>query len=300
MKCSILGGDGNILCQVPAIREGMRELGHMHTSDILSVDNSFIFVGNPPYEKYLDIAREKTKKTIFNVLDIPFHVQEISTILGNFSKQLPLADRVTTISKSVQSQLKDLLKIESEVIYYPMKPVNATGEKKYPFKVALIGRIADPNKRAASSIKALISAGYKEEDIVIIGPEYLGYGNRLGTVVDSVLNDIYNSVDFVMMLSKNEGIGLPAIEAACCGAIPIVAPDLSTFDEFWVQSPLGLHYQSLTSIEKVASLINAINKDEKWKSDIKTDLIGYSELYFRPKFSKKEVAKKIIEVYHTI
>jgi glycosyltransferase involved in cell wall biosynthesis len=301
MKCSILGGDGNILCQVPAIREGFAELGYKHIDYYWDNDTSFIFVGNPPYDNLLELARKKEKKIIFNVLDLPFHVKEIDEIINKHKKLLPLASKVTTISKSVQSQLKEYCGIDSDVIYYPMKDVKYTGTKKYNnYKVAIVGRALDPNKRSAAAIKSLIMAGYKEDDIVIVGGENIGYGNYLGVVTDSYLNDIYNSVDYVMFLSKNEGIGLPPIEAATCGAIPIIAPDLTTFDEFWAQSPLGLHYQYLTSIDRISNLIKDINSNEKWKNEIKQDLIGYSELYFKNKFNKKEVAKRIIDVYHSI
>jgi glycosyltransferase involved in cell wall biosynthesis len=301
MKVSILGSDSTALCQINSIREGMGEYGHMHTYDVDHPDTSFVFIGNPPYDKYLDLARKKNKKVIFNVLDICFHCSEINDIIKDFKENLPLASKVTTISHTVKRQLKEFCDIDSEVIYYPMKNVRFTGEKKYPkFKAALVGRVADPNKRAGFAINALLKAGYKEDEIAIVGPEYFGFGNRCGIVSENVLNDIYNSVDYVFMPSKTEGIGLSAIEAALCGAIPIVLPDLSTFNEFWIQSPLGLHYQQINSIESAASLIQAIDSDIKWKNEIKQDLIGYGELFFRQKFDKKQVAKRILDIYHSI
>lgn len=301
MRPSILGADGNILCQVNPIREGFAALGHNHIADMRHPDTDFVFVGNPPFDDYLDLAKSREKKVIFNVLDIPWHVVEINDVIKKLSEQLPLANRVTAISKAVQADLKNACGIDSEVIYYPMKPVKFTGEKKYPqFKVAMVGRLLDPNKYASVAISALIRCGFDEKDVAIIGPEYVGWGTRMGLINDEVLNDIYNSVDYVIMLDKNAGIGLPAIEAACCGAIPIVAAHLATFDEFWVQSPLGLHYQKIRNASELTKLIQSIESDKKWKQEIKTDLLGYSELYFRPKFDKVNVAKRIIEVYQSI
>ena len=301
MKVSILGADGNILCQVNALRDGFAKLGHEHTPDMYDSDTSFVFVGNPPFDKYEQLLRASNKKTILNVLDIPWHVPEVDEFLKNLKHWLPLAHRVTTISKTVQADLKKALDIDSHVIYYPMKPVFHSGIKKHPqFKVAMVGRLLDKNKFGSLAALALINAGFKEEEVAIIGPEYFGWGTRLGEITDSELNDIYNSVDYVIMLDKVAGIGLPAIEAACCGAIPIVAWHLATLDEFWIQSPLGLHYQQIKTTNDITKLILAIEGNQKWKQEIKQDLLGYSKMYFYPKFDAKNVANRILEVYHTI
>lgn len=301
MKVSILGSDGNILCQINSIREGFAALGHSHIHDMRHKDSAFTFVGNPPFDDYLELAQSRDKKIIFNVLDIPWHVPEVGELIEKLKINLKLANKVTTISKAVQKDIEKSCGIYADVIYYPMKDVKFTGKKKYPqFKVAMIGRLLDKNKYAATAINALVACGFEEKDVAIVGPEYLGWGTRLGLVSDEMLSDIYNSVDYVVMLDKVAGIGLPAIEAACCGAIPIIAAHLSTLDEFWSQSPLGLHYQKCTNPSELIKLIKSIESDKKWKEEIKTDILGYSQLYFKPKFDKIEVAKKIIDVYHSI
>lgn len=299
MRASIMGSDGNRLCQIPALRDGFADLGHEHTPAFTHPDTAFVFVGNPPFDSYLAATREK--KVIFNVLDCPTWVPEWPAIQEAYKTQLPLASRVTCISKAVQRDLRDLCGVRAEVIYYPMKPVRYTGGKRYPqYKVAMVGRLGDRSKRAGFAVQALIHAGFNEEEVAIVGPEYVGWGSRLGLVSDEALCDLYNSVDYVLMLSRHEGLGLPALEAACCGAIPIVAPDLSTFDEFWAQSPLGLHYQKLTSVEQVAKLLRSFQDDPQWRADVKQDILGYAELSFRPKFDRKAVASRILEVYQTI
>lgn len=301
MRVSIMASDGNILCQGLALREGFAALGHEHTSAWAHPDTAFVFVGNPGYEPYLELAQSRTKKVIFNVLDCPTWVPEWPAIQQTYRDHLPLASRVTCISKTVQRDLVDLCGIQSEVIYYPMKAVHHTGGKLYPqFRVALVGRVSDPSKRAASAVKALIRAGYNESEVAIVGPEYCGWGTRLGVVSDETLNDILNSVDYVMMLSLHEGIGLPALESACCGTIPIVAPSLSTFDEFWADSPLGIHYRRLTSVDEVAKLMIALNNDAAWKAAVKQEIRAYADTHFRPLFDRKAVAARILSVYSTI
>lgn len=299
MKISILGGDANILCQVPALRAGFAELGHQHVANPSDPDVGFVFVGNPPYHDYLTVAKEK--KTIFNVLDFARHCPEHSDIVARLREQLPVAGRVTAISKTVANQVQDFCNLPAEVIYYPMKPVSSTGEKKYPqFKAMLCGRLLDPNKRAHAAVVSLIRAGFQENEVAIVGPEPINWGVYMGPVSDTTLNDLYNSVDYVLMLSKEEGIGLPAIEAACAGAIPIVLPDLSTFEEFWLHSPLGLNYQMLNSPGRVADLIITLNNNVDWKNQVRQDMLAYAELAFRPKFTAKNVASKIFETYLSI
>ncbi len=301
MRASILGSTGTALCQIDSLREGFAALGHEHIADFTHPDSSFVFVGNPPFDGYIQGALPWAKKTIFNVLDIPWHVPEVNDILARLKEHLPLAHRVTAISATVAAQLKEHCGVEAQVIYYPMKAVKHTGERKYPqFKVALVGRLSDPNKFATVAVQALIRAGFNESEVAIVGPERTSWGVRLGVVSDEVLNDIYNSVDYVIMLDRFAGIGLPAIEAACCGAIPIVAAHLQTLEEFWGKSPLGIHYKMLNSADKISSLLRAFESDPTWKAQVKSDIREYGETVFRPLFDRVEVAKRIICVADSI
>lgn len=300
MRVSIQGGDANILTQIPALREGFAALGHEHVIDPLHPDVAFVFCGNPPLEPYLDIARNRVKKTIFNILDCPTWVSEWPALQAKWTEQLQLCDRVTCISDTVRKQLKEYCNVDAQVIYYPMKPVVYTGEKRFPYRVAMVGRLRDPEKFASAAVQALIRAGFEENEVAMVGPEWPGWGANMGTMSDAALNDLYNSVDYVIMLDRGCGIGLPAIEAACCGAIPIVAAHCATFTEFWVQSPLGLQYQTLNSVDAVAKLIRDIDSQPEWKARLKQDFVNYAAQVFRPKFDRVEVAKRVIEVYQSI
>ncbi len=301
MKAALLGSEGTILCQTNALREGFATLGHQHTFEVDNPDTAFVFVGNAPYSDYLDVARAKDKKVIFNVLDLCPHCSEHTDIVACLKDQLPLASKVTTISQTVADELKAKCGVDAQVIYYPSKKVFPTGVRKYSqFRVMMVGRLGDANKRAGAAVKALVRAGFNEDEVAVVGPEYLGYGTRMGVVSDETLNDLYNSVDYVMMLSRHEGIGLPAIEAALCGAIPILASDLSTLGEFWIESPLGLHYQLMSSPDKIASLIREIEANHEWKAQIKQDILAYATLKFKPRFDRVAVAKRLLDVFHSI
>ncbi len=298
MRVSVLGSEGTALCQLGAVKRGFKALGHSVSIDWADPESSFVFVGNPPYESYLSAATRKS--FIFNVLDVCPHCSDHQDILRRFAAQLPAAAKVTTISKTVQTQLADLCGIKADVIYYPMKPITCTRLKKYPYKVALIGRTSDPNKRCGAAVMALVRAGYEEKDVVIVGPEYPGWGTRLGVVSDEVLNEIYASVDYVMMLSREEGIGLPAIEAACAGAIPIVMPDLSTYNEFWASSPMHGFYKNLKSVDTVAALLTYLKHEPDVKDELHVKMADYGNRYLRPAFEAPAVAARIIEVYQSI
>ncbi len=298
MRLTVLGSESTALCQIGALKRGFKALGHTLSIDWADPASSFVFVGNPPYESYLNAATRKS--FIFNVLDVCPHCPDHQDILRRFAAQLPAASKVTTISKTVQAQLAALCGIKAEVIYYPMKPITCTRIKKHPYKVALIGRTSDPNKRCGAAVMALVRAGYEEKDVVIVGPEYPGWGTRLGTVTDEVLNEIYASVDYVMMLSREEGIGLPAIESACAGAIPIVLPDLSTYDEFWAPSPMHGFYKNLKSVDTVAALLTYLKAEPDVKEDLQLKMADYGNRLLRPAFQPETVAARIIEVYQSI
>lgn len=292
---SVDGADKSALCQVPNLRRGFINQGH-YLADWKTSQVDFVFCGNPWFDELINAKSSKILRTqlIFNVLDIPEHIRDfpIQKLLCQLSK----SDAVTCISEFVSSQLKKH-GINSEVIYYPMKPVFYTGLKKHPFKVLACGRVNDPNKYFASAVHALIRAGYKEEDVVIVGGENPGWGTFLGTVSDETLNELMNSVDYVIMLSKIEGIGLPAIEGAVCGAIPILASHLSTLPEFWSESPLGLQYAQSNSVAAVADLMIAIDSDPNAKTQLKKAFRQYANDNFLPKFSPDAVASRIIDVY---
>lgn len=297
MKIAVLAASNTALCQRSQLCAGFKALGHEPIVDYTDPDTSFVFVGNAPFDSYLDLARSGQRKVIFNVLDLCAHCIDHADIVARLRDQLPLGTKVTTISKTVAAELAEKCGIRAEVIYYPMKPVRHTGERKYPqFKVLCAGRLRDPNKGMAQAVMALVRAGFDESEVAMVGPEFPGWGTNMGVVSDEKLNDLYNSVDYVVSLAVNEGIGLVPVEGAICGAIPIVTPRLSTYNEFWADSPMHIHYQTLHSPDAIATLIRAIENDPQWKASLKTQMREYGERVFRPLFDSVEVAKRILTV----
>lgn len=301
MVIGVAGSDGSILCQLDRVRDGLRAIGHEVTSyDDPAADA--VFIGNPTFEPYIDVCRRKP--TVFNVLDLATHCPEHDEIVRRLKGQLPYAGAITAISTTVANEIQVKVGLAAQTIYYPMKPVTQRTEgraPKYPqFKVMMVGRTSDPNKRCGAAVLALVRAGYTPDQVAIVGPEYPGWGTRVGVVSDETLNDLYQSVDYVMMLSRFEGIGLSAPEGACAGAIPIVLPDLSTYDEFWASSPGHGFYRNLTSIDQIASLLTYLNQDTEAREDLRAKMTEYGNRALRPLFEPSAVASRIVNAIQSI
>lgn len=290
-------------CQRAQLEAGFAALGHQCTTDWSDPNVALVFQGNPAYDPdILYAAWTKSKKIILNCLDLPIHNgAEGMKWINEWRAQLPLAARVTSISQHTQSQLLEICGIQSDVIYYPMKPVTRSSMAKYPqYKFLLCGRVNDRNKRFHVALGAILGAGFDKSQVAIVGPENPGWGCYLGVVDDQTLNDLYNSIDYVMMPSFNEGIGLVGVEGACAGAIPIVLSDLSTYDELWAGSPMGLFYQTFVDIESIETFLRYMEDSPEDKRIMKDAMYAYAQNHFVPKFSAVEVAKRIIGVYHSI
>ncbi len=298
-------GGGGSLGQIGRIIEGFVAAGWIKTDDAVLADLCY---ANDPgqYSEFLSLKKDgKLKpgaKVILNVLDVPFQLVppngdytfEKLFELGN---QLRQADAVTSISFFTQSQLHQYLGLASTVISNPIKNVTPNkrleGIKPYPYRALLVGRVNDPNKRIRTiGIPALLMAGFTESEVAVVGGEYPGWGTNLGVVSDEVLNDLYNSVDFVIQPTLLTGLELPICESMVCGAIPLVTFDLSTFSEFplpraWgcFPSPAGVAYRLRTLVEDP----NLLESDRQHCLSVSEGIAEH--------FSGAAVARRIIELY---
>jgi glycosyltransferase involved in cell wall biosynthesis len=222
--------------QIDRIDQGFNMIGGV--SDEINPD--FIYCNDGGfYDEAIKFKKEISPKStlILNVLDVPSMYIGINFDLGKMYEQLKQADIVTCISKFVQGQIEHYFNIYASIVYNPIKDITnkqrENGIRKYPFRAMMVGRVNDRFKRGSLAIQSLIMAGFEEKDVVIVGSENPNWGTYLGVVNDEKLNDLYNSVDFVMMCSQFEGMGLPGLEAQAAGAIPIVCSDLTTVSEFY-------------------------------------------------------------------
>lgn len=252
-------GGESPLSQIDRVRQGLAAQQNVVLTDKIE-EADLVYVNNPPYDNVLRAAQLKPSvKKIFNVLDLPLHLLQPNgdytfEKMAALCEQLKQAEAITVISQYVQGQVQQYLGLASTVIYNPVKDVSPKKrlEEERPygqFKVLMAGRVNDPNKRQRTiGIPALIMAGFNESEVAIVGGEYPGWGTNLGIVHDDVLSDLYNSVDYVMFPSVNEGLGLPPLEGMICGAIPIVCHDLTVVSEL----PYPRHWWCYPSPSAVA------------------------------------------------
>tara|TARA_R100000742_G_C4279556_1_gene104474 strand:- start:5369 stop:6247 length:879 start_codon:yes stop_codon:yes gene_type:complete len=273
-------------CQVPRIEQGFKGLGH---EVVCGDDYDFIYCNNFDFGKkdtqHKDSAlyqgdSQFPKKgfKIFNVLDIPPHNPDFP--IDKLKDQLIHANVVTCISEPVKKQLSDI-GIESHNIGNPIKDIFFDPLVEKTINCLYVGRANDPNKRIE-----LLNNIPK----IIVGP--IGgvepNNNFLGLVNDMSLNELYNKAKIVALPSKFEGLGLPALEAMVCGAVPLVCsdnPNSKLCPDFCVAEP---------NIESVTKTYNGlVNHFSHYQSVILDEWSSQ----IQHKFSKFSVAKNIINLY---
>lgn len=301
-----LGGESP-LSQVSRVREGLASLeGVTLTADLSQAD--CIYCNDAGVYHTALVAKDAGTlrpgaRLVFNVLDVP---ENCFQPLGDYTHDdlirlrdhLARADAITAISPFTRSQLQRLLALAATIVWNPIKDVSPArrlnGDRPYPFRALIAGRARDRNKRIDTiGIPALVMAGFEETEVAVVGGEWPGWGTDLGVVSDTMLNDLYNSVDFVMHPSLNEGLGLSPLEGMVCGAIPILCYDMSTFadlsyyPQYWgcYPSPVSVAYRLRALIDNPGILI----AEKEYCIDQSEGIVA--------QFGKAAVAQRIVDVY---
>lgn len=278
-------------CQLPRINDAFRQLGHEIIDDPIEAD--LVYCNNAWYDDLIkeEVYKKITGVIVFNVLDLAPHI--IDFPLQKLKDQLRHADVITTISKTVRADLFKRTGYVSSVIYQPIQNITYTREKKHPFKYLFCGRVRDPNKRAALGVQALLLNKVPASEVLTCGSEILGYGAYAGIQDEKILNEIFNSVDYLIFPSKEEGIGLPIIEAMAAGVIPIVCNDLSTRMEF---IPIKDYDNVEPNAESIAKFIRNLEDNPANKNDLRLTAHIYYKALLEDLFQPLNVAKQILKV----
>lgn len=288
IKISILGADG-YTCQIPRIKEGMKNLGH-----ILSEESPSLIYANDPtgYNKAMTLKKKfPSSYLILNFLDVPWHLPNIDKQTKLLVEQfLTKADAVTVISFKVKKDLAKFLNKKIEVIYNPIKDVFHDKSIKKNNTFLYVGRANDPIKRIDLVKESFLKIKNSVKEIKICGSENPGFGNYLGVISDIELNKLYNSSKFVLLPSKAEGIGLPMIEGMICGAIPITCSDNLTAKEF---SPPEFICEP--NAQSIVNKIEGLDKEYENKRKI---ALKMGEKY-KIQFDKKNIAENIIKIFNS-
>ena len=288
IKISILGA-GGYTCQIPRIKEGMKNLGH-----ILSEESPSLIYANDPtgYNKAMTLKKKfPSSYLILNFLDVPWHFPNIDKQTKLLVEQfLTKADAVTVISFKVKKDLAKFLNKKIEVIYNPIKDVFHDKSIKKNNTFLYVGRANDPIKRIDLVKESFLKIKNSVKEIKICGSENPGFGNYLGVISDIELNKLYNSSKFVLLPSKAEGIGLPMIEGMICGAIPITCSDNLTAKEF---SPPEFICEP--NAQSIVNKIEGLDKEYENKRKI---ALKMGEKY-KIQFDKKNIAENIIKIFNS-
>ena len=110
----------------------------------------------------------------------------------------------------------------------------------------------------------------------------------IGLINDEELNKLYNETYFVMLPSKNEGIGLSMIEGMICGSVPIMCSDNLTAIEFAPKE-----FICEPDPKSIKNKIEEIKNDYK---NFRELALKFGEKY-KIQFNKKTIVNKIIEIY---
>jgi len=288
IKVSILGADGYV-CQIPRIKEGMEALGHIITND----SPDLIYSNDPRgYEEGLKLKKKYPSAfLIFNFLDIPWHLSNIEEQTKLLAKHyLKKADVLTTISNKVKKDLSKFYDEKIYVIYNPIKDVYLDEKIKKNNTFLYVGRVFDEVKRFKLVKEILSKIKDGEKNLKVCGLKNPEFGNYLGIVKDKELNELYNSSKYTLLPSKAEGLGLPMIEAMICGSIPITCSDNLTAKEF---SPA-----EFICDPNAQSIINQIKKLEENYEEKRKLAIEFGKKY-KVQFDKKNIAKNIIDIFHS-
>ncbi|HHP7242509.1 MAG TPA: glycosyltransferase family 4 protein [Cyclobacteriaceae bacterium] len=111
-----------------------------------------------------------------------------------------------------------------------------------------------------------------------------------GSVERHLLEDFYNSVDFIISASHKEGCGYAVIEAISCGVIPILSR-IPSFEHFTQNGQIG----ALFELESVSGLFKAYQS----LAHNHVDHLSQNVLdHFEKHLSFKALAKAAIESYN--
>jgi glycosyltransferase involved in cell wall biosynthesis len=287
-KIAVLGAE-EYINQVPRIKEGLKELGYIISSE----SPSLIYANDPTgYEEGIALKKEYPNAyLIFNFLDIPWHHPNIEKKTELLVKHLLIkADAVTVISFKVKNDLSKFYNKKIDVIYNPIKDVYLDEKIKKNNIFFYVGRVFDPVKRFNLVRESLLKIKDGEKQIKICSPKNPKFGNYLGIVKDDELNLLYNSSKFVLLPSMAEGIGLPMIEGMICGAIPITCSDNLTAKEF---SP-----HNFICEPNVQCIVDKIEELDKNYEENRSLALQFGKKY-KVQFDKKSIAKNIINIFNS-
>lgn len=305
LKVYVAGWRGGVGQQVDRIEAGFRAEGCEIVPDTRAADLVYCNDGGcyqSVIEADMQACVHPNAKVIFNVLDLCPHCQP-PLDLARIKDQLSHADAITTISTTVQRDIRARLGVEATVVYNPIRGVthNRAAFTPRPSRALFVGRVSDPSKRAALGASALAILGFGWDDVVTAGREPPPYGGvYVGEVTDDQLSDLYNKADFLMCPTRHAFLGLPILEAMACGTIPVVCNDLDVKGEFLPSSVFPEYNDCAPDAPSIARFISRFLQDNDAKAEFSQRVRLHYETNWADRLSPRGVARAILAVYQTL
>lgn len=286
--------------QLPRVIDGLIAAGAVE-APLESPDVDLVYANDEPrWQEAIEYRARvaPTAKLVLCVLDIPEWNLDKGYNPFDLLPRLRATDAVVTISTYVQSQLMRYFALPSSVIYMPIKDVSLTkrlaGERPFPYRALLAGRLTDPGKRTNMAINAMVMAGLDEHEVAVIGGERIGWGTNLGIVDDATLADLYASVDFTMACSLGEGLSLVPLEGWAAGSVPILCHDMPAIGGLYPR-----HWLCWPNAQSIAYRLRSLMDNPTWLQAEK-DLARSRADEVQALFSKAAVARRLLGVYHSL
>lgn len=284
--------------QIDRIEAGFVSLGHEIVTDPSAAD--LVYANNGGYDEVVGLKRAGLirGKLILNVLDLAPHLGDQFPI-ARTKIQLGFADAVTCISETVKRDVATRMGLSPTVIYNPIKPITRTRERSFEgYRALFVGRVNDPEKRSSLGAEALAMLGFEASQLVTVGSESPSYGGvYLGPVGDGTLNQLYNSVDFLVCPTRNAFLGLPIIEATAAGVIPIFCRDLDIRTEFFPTDLFPEYAEVEPTPSSIARFVARYMQDNREMDAMKDRLYNHYLHTWQLRMTGRKVAQSILAVY---
>lgn len=303
LKAVCLGYRG-VGSQIDRIEEGFRAEGCEVVTDTRAAD--LIYCNDSGYYQQVIDAKARgdvhpNAKVIFNCLDLCPHCVDFP--LARVGTQLKAADAITTISQTVQRDIRSRLGVEATVVYNPIR-LNSSLQRAGPrgFPLALfVGRVNDPEKRAGIGAAALSILGYGWNDMATIGREPPHYGGTyIGEADDQMLTLAYHLSTFLMCPTRHAFLGLPILEAMACGTIPVICNDLDVREEFLPSSVFPEYRAIEASAPSIATFVGHLMNNDEARKELQGRLYQHFQSKWAHHLSPRGVAEKILTCYQSI
>ena len=310
------------------IKEFVKKLPIL-SSNARDVINKFAYLHSEKYDLYFepnfipfDIRAEKTVTTVYDFsfyLHPEWHPKErVDYYSKNFFKRIKKSDAIITISKYVEKETQEILKVKDSKIItiYPgySEVFNSGGNepKKIPFPgnyILFVGSI-EPRKNLVNLLRAYVLLpeymrkefklllvgfkGWENKEIAELLGQLKGAVNYLGYVNSEELANLYRGASCFIYPSLYEGFGLPPLEAMACGC-PVVVSNVTSLPEVCKDAA---HYVDPYDVENMAEGMYKVLVDEGMRQTLIQKGLQRAQLFNWEK-SAQEHLKVFEEVFNS-